>query len=339
MEINIGTKIRELRKKKELTQEELAVKLSVSNQAVSKWESSTCYPDMAQIPILANFFGVSLDELFGYDASLVNKKIDEIIAEHNKYFWKERKKAEEILVNGLKEYPENDRLLTELIELYSSEAPEKALAMAEQYATFISDLLLLGRVKRVLTGLYVKLERFEDANKVVESLPAMYPMDICDRLRVGAGELRGADRLKWATQLKTEEIQELYITCDMEGNGYWEIADYENALRSYGEYRRIIELFMRSDEIDLDSYSSYPYLEMQTHHWASTLQEAACLAKLGRADEAKEKIERAKYILLHGWATKDGSINYLAKNPEQYLNPFREIYSRWELDELVPCPL
>ena len=39
MTINLGAKIRELRKKKELTQEELAEKLNISSQAVSKWEN------------------------------------------------------------------------------------------------------------------------------------------------------------------------------------------------------------------------------------------------------------------------------------------------------------
>lgn len=334
MDINLGTKIRELRKKKELTQEELATKLSVSNQAVSKWENGTCYPDMAQIPILANFFGVSLDELFGYDASLLNERIDAIIAEHNKYFWKERKKAEEILVNALKEYPENERLLTELIELYSSEAPEKALSMAEQFVTTTNDFLLLGRVKSVLASLYTKFERHEEANKVVESLPALYSLDINDRLRVGAGKLRGADRLKWAKQWKTEEIQEMFMACNMEGWGYWETEQYEDALNSFSQSRRVIELFMKSDEINADSYL---WWGLQANHWGIYLDEAACLMKICRSDEAKEKIDHAKYILLHAWAV--GSEDYLAKNPEKYLNPFREYYTQRGLTELGECPV
>lgn len=53
------------RKKQGLTQEELAVKLGVTNQAVSKWESAQCCPDINLIPMIADIFQISIDELFG----------------------------------------------------------------------------------------------------------------------------------------------------------------------------------------------------------------------------------------------------------------------------------
>ena len=62
----IGRKIRNLRKSKALTQEELAEKLSVSSQAVSKWETGSSSPDISMIPIIARFFNISIDELFNY---------------------------------------------------------------------------------------------------------------------------------------------------------------------------------------------------------------------------------------------------------------------------------
>lgn len=52
------------RKKQGLTQEELAGKLGVTNQSVSKWESAQCCPDISLIPKLADIFDVSIDELF-----------------------------------------------------------------------------------------------------------------------------------------------------------------------------------------------------------------------------------------------------------------------------------
>ena len=48
-----------------LTQEGLAQKLGVTNQAVSKWESGQSCPDIALLPQLADLFGITLDELFG----------------------------------------------------------------------------------------------------------------------------------------------------------------------------------------------------------------------------------------------------------------------------------
>jgi len=53
------------RKRANLTQEALAQKLGVTNQAVSKWESAQCYPDISLIPQLAELFEISIDELFG----------------------------------------------------------------------------------------------------------------------------------------------------------------------------------------------------------------------------------------------------------------------------------
>lgn len=66
MQLNLGTKIRELRRRDERTQEALAEALGVTSQAVSRWEQGGSYPDMEIIPTIANFFHVSIDELFGY---------------------------------------------------------------------------------------------------------------------------------------------------------------------------------------------------------------------------------------------------------------------------------
>ncbi len=64
-QIYFGERIAAYRKELGLTQEGLAQKLGVTNQAVSKWESDQCCPDIMLLPDLADVFGVSLDELFG----------------------------------------------------------------------------------------------------------------------------------------------------------------------------------------------------------------------------------------------------------------------------------
>lgn len=66
MHIKIGTKIRELRHRDGRKQEDLANALGVTCQAVSRWEANGGYPDMEMIPAIANYFHVSIDELFGY---------------------------------------------------------------------------------------------------------------------------------------------------------------------------------------------------------------------------------------------------------------------------------
>ncbi len=67
--IKINEQIAFLRKQKGLTQEELANMLGVTNQAVSKWESAQCCPDVQLLPNLAKIFDVSIDELIGYKST------------------------------------------------------------------------------------------------------------------------------------------------------------------------------------------------------------------------------------------------------------------------------
>ena len=79
MQLNLGIKIRELRRRDGRTQENIAEALGVTAQAVSRWESGGSYPDMEIVPSIANFFGVSIDELFGYENDR-EKKVDEIVS-------------------------------------------------------------------------------------------------------------------------------------------------------------------------------------------------------------------------------------------------------------------
>ena len=66
MQLNLGVKIRDLRHRDGRTQEAVAEALGVTAQAVSRWESGGSYPDMEMIPSIANYFGITIDELFGY---------------------------------------------------------------------------------------------------------------------------------------------------------------------------------------------------------------------------------------------------------------------------------
>ena len=62
--MELGKKIKQLRFKASLTQEQLAESVGVSAQAVSKWENSAAMPDITLLPKLAEIFGVSIDDLF-----------------------------------------------------------------------------------------------------------------------------------------------------------------------------------------------------------------------------------------------------------------------------------
>ena len=77
--MNIGNKIKQLRKRRDLTQEQLAEYLNVSVSAVSQWESGKTLPDISLILPLANFFDVTTDTLFGR----CEQAKEEILAEYD----------------------------------------------------------------------------------------------------------------------------------------------------------------------------------------------------------------------------------------------------------------
>ena len=84
--MDIGKQIRTLRLTKGVTQEELASYLGVSCQAVSKWETQTSTPDIALLPNIAVFFGITIDELFQLPNEAEFERIENM-------FWHERQIA------------------------------------------------------------------------------------------------------------------------------------------------------------------------------------------------------------------------------------------------------
>lgn len=69
--MNLGKKIAELRKKNNLSQEELADKVGVARQTISKWEIGDTTPDINQVKIISKIFNISIDELVDNDINNV----------------------------------------------------------------------------------------------------------------------------------------------------------------------------------------------------------------------------------------------------------------------------
>lgn len=71
----IGRFLKELRKEKVITQEQLAEKIKVSGRTVSRWETSMTYPDITLLPQLATYFNISIDELMRYEPQMTKEQI------------------------------------------------------------------------------------------------------------------------------------------------------------------------------------------------------------------------------------------------------------------------
>ncbi|MBE6708587.1 MAG: helix-turn-helix transcriptional regulator [Ruminococcaceae bacterium] len=78
MNIKIGAIIKKLRTENNVTQDALAAAIGVTPQAISRWESEGCYPDIELLPALADFFSVSTDELLGYKLSEREEELSRI---------------------------------------------------------------------------------------------------------------------------------------------------------------------------------------------------------------------------------------------------------------------
>ena len=110
--MTIGERIKELRKKNDLTQEKLAEYLCVSFQAVSKWECGQSCPDLALIAPMTRLFHVSADDLLGLTPERTDERKAYFDAEYHQYWKKDDHEADlEIARQAVAEYPTDYRYL------------------------------------------------------------------------------------------------------------------------------------------------------------------------------------------------------------------------------------
>ena len=170
MNMNTGEIIKKLRKKKDMTQEQLAEYLNISPQAISRWEINSTLPDITLIPALANIFNVSADVLLGIDITAKEKRIQEIINHSWEYFTKgNHVKEMEILLAGLKEFPNDYKIMNQLLHtpLESSEI----IRIAEKIlAECVQDSFRHNAI-RALCGAYSKTGEFEKAKELSHRTP------------------------------------------------------------------------------------------------------------------------------------------------------------------------
>ena len=175
MELRLGEKIRILRKGRNLSQEALAQNLGVSFQAVSKWENGAAMPDIAMLPALAAFFGVTMDELFDYNRLESERRVDEICAKAAGLRGSDPAGAEKLLREGLRQYPGNDILLNNL--LYTMRSPDRAEEVVALCKTLI-ELTRLDDVKydalRILAETYHEMGRQSLVEPTLEQIPEIY---------------------------------------------------------------------------------------------------------------------------------------------------------------------
>ena len=181
------------RKRKGLTQGEVAEMLCVSTQAISKWETGTSYPDLSLLPTIANLFGVSVDCMLGINISEKEEKINSILekcqtmTENCQY-----SDAVTVLRKALYKYPSEPRLMYQLAWNLTGSIREnrenlfEAIRIYEKILQITDDPELRSRVLRDLMYRYSTAGDEDTARKIANLL---LPFELCREYNLGRSNL------------------------------------------------------------------------------------------------------------------------------------------------------
>jgi len=170
--MTIGERIKALRRKNDLTQEKLAEFLSVSPQAVSKWECGLACPDLGLIIPLTRILHVTADELLGGTAEETDARRAELDAWCSDYWKYDREEMYQAAQQAVSEYPGNYKYLhwlanMELVMGLQDHAIQHNNIIIEQ----CGDSDLRNRAIWDTMFCYKKSGQYDEALKYAEMLP------------------------------------------------------------------------------------------------------------------------------------------------------------------------
>ncbi|MBO5127655.1 MAG: helix-turn-helix transcriptional regulator [Clostridia bacterium] len=126
MKLNFADNLRTMRTANHLTQERLAEILGVSVQTVSRWETRTSYPDVELLPVLAELFGVTVDELLGVTAALREQRKQEEWSRVYEVVGKDTAETVRLLRQMRRDYPTDPQIAQWLCSQIGWLAPDIA---------------------------------------------------------------------------------------------------------------------------------------------------------------------------------------------------------------------
>lgn len=217
MSKNFSDNFRTLRKQRNLTQEQIAEMLGVSCQAVSKWETSSSYPDISLLPIIADYFGVSVDHLIGHDTSKQIEEIEKVCLSADDLFTENRyMEAIPILREMLIKHPANEKLMYKLAwalsgtKKESEDNYEEAIVLYHKILEISTDTEMRNRVSRDLMYRYYTKGEKDKALDCAEKLPAF---ELCYEYNLGRSNLLEGKQLSKCLQANIQLFGGAMLEC------------------------------------------------------------------------------------------------------------------------------
>lgn len=217
MSQNFSDNFKAMRKQRNLTQEQIAEILSVSCQAVSKWETNSSCPDISLLPIIADYFGVSVDYLIGHDTSKQLEEIENTCMYAGELF--ERKlylEAIPVLREMLIKHPSNEKLMYNLAWALSGtekeykENYEEAILIYHKILEISIDTEMRNKVSRDLMYRYYTIGNIEKALYYANTLPKF---ELCREYNIGRGNLLRGRELAEYLQANIQRYGEAILEC------------------------------------------------------------------------------------------------------------------------------
>ncbi len=244
--MSFGKRIKALRRNKDMTQEQLAEILSVSPQAVSRWETDSAMPDISLIPAICNLFNTSSDHLLGIDSENKKKRIEAIYNNAHAYscrgYYRE---ARIILEEGIREFPNSFLLIRALMQLsyhqlciddcYTVDErrafQDEAISLGERILESCTDDSIRHSAIQTLCYMYPKVGNKERAIELAESMPYMSISREFLMPRVYTGDKKYVatqEKIFDLLQFFVNSVDNMYIKND---SGDWIYTSEENAAR------------------------------------------------------------------------------------------------------------
>ena len=238
--MKLGDKIKTLRKQKNVSQETLAGCLGVSFQAVSKWETGNTMPDVALIPAIASYFGVSTDELFDFNLFELERQVMEVCREAHRFRQSDAAESERILRNGLQRFPGNDIILNNL--LYTLDYRERADEVISLCKTLIEttrDDSVKYDACRILASCYRENGRQDLVGPTLELIPEIY----FSKLELMASLLQGEEQYEAAQKHKYIAAEDLIDMLTVAGKCLLEQGEAEKAASQFRIAQKVMDTF------------------------------------------------------------------------------------------------